>query len=432
MSQQLRVLILADDCNPDWPSLPVVGYKAARALADHAEVTVATHVRNRAQVDRDGIGKARVVYLDNEYIASPLFKLGKIIRGGQDAGWTTKIALTYPSYLAFEWEAWKKFKKQLKSGEFDVVHRLTPMSPTLASPMARWSPVPFVLGPLNGGLKWPRQFQGERAKEKEWLLKVRNAYRLLPYYRCTYRRSAAILTAFKHTIDDLPAAARDRMIDFPEVGVDPHVFAADTERAADPQRMTFLFAGRLTPLKLANVAVEAFARSQKLRRHRLVIVGEGTESQPLRDQIEKHKLEECVQMVGWKTQQEVGQLMREADVFVFPSIRDLGAGAVAEAMACGLCCAVVDYGGPGGLIEPDRGVKVPMGTQAQITDNFLAALEALADDPQRVRRLGDAARAYALGHLTWDVKARKTIEIYRWAMGQREQRPDFHNAGELA
>jgi hypothetical protein len=27
----MRVLILADDCNPEWPALPVVGYKALYA-----------------------------------------------------------------------------------------------------------------------------------------------------------------------------------------------------------------------------------------------------------------------------------------------------------------------------------------------------------------------------------------------------------------
>ena len=47
-----EVLILADDCNPEWPSLPLVGYKAARAIADHADVVVATHVRNRDSIEK--------------------------------------------------------------------------------------------------------------------------------------------------------------------------------------------------------------------------------------------------------------------------------------------------------------------------------------------------------------------------------------------
>ena len=44
----------ADDCNPEWPSLPLVGYKAARAIADHADVVVATHVRNRDSIEKVG------------------------------------------------------------------------------------------------------------------------------------------------------------------------------------------------------------------------------------------------------------------------------------------------------------------------------------------------------------------------------------------
>src|SRR5262245_54355383 len=52
IGSQMRVLILADDCNPEWPSLPIVGYKAARAIAEHADVTVATHVRNRNNIEK--------------------------------------------------------------------------------------------------------------------------------------------------------------------------------------------------------------------------------------------------------------------------------------------------------------------------------------------------------------------------------------------
>ena len=31
-----RVLILAEECNPEWPSLPIVGYKYAREIAKRA------------------------------------------------------------------------------------------------------------------------------------------------------------------------------------------------------------------------------------------------------------------------------------------------------------------------------------------------------------------------------------------------------------
>jgi hypothetical protein len=48
----MRIVILPDDCNPGWPSPPVVAYKVARALADVAEVVVITHVRNRENIHK--------------------------------------------------------------------------------------------------------------------------------------------------------------------------------------------------------------------------------------------------------------------------------------------------------------------------------------------------------------------------------------------
>ena len=144
----MRVLLLANDCNPDWPSLPVVGYNACRGIAGEVDVVVATHVRNRANIAARGFGRAQVEYIDNEYIASPMYKAATWLRGGGSVGWTTNIAMQYAPYLAFEWEVWKRFKKRLKAREFDLVHRVTPMSPTLPSPLAKWLKrigVPFVL-----------------------------------------------------------------------------------------------------------------------------------------------------------------------------------------------------------------------------------------------------------------------------------------------
>jgi len=417
MSKPLRVLILADDCNPEWPSLPVVGYKGARAIADHAEVTVATHVRNRPNLERGGFGRAQVEYIDNEYIASGMYKLNTLLRGGTEVGWTTHIAMNYPSYLAFEWEVWRRFRAQLKAGRFDVVHRLTPMSPTLPSFMAGECPVPFVLGPINGGLAWPEGYAPERSREKEWLVKLREAHRWLPYYRSTFDHSAAILAAFKHTIADLPESARARVVNFPEVGIDADLFHPPQARAQGP--LTFLFAGRLVPYKLPGLPIECFARSPALRQHKLVIVGEGPERQAMERRIAEENLGDCVQLLGRRPQAEVGELMRKSDVFVFPSIRELGAGVVAEAMASGMCCVTPDYGGPAELLSNGRGVKVPMGPPDELTRDFTLALERLAASPLEIRACGEKARSYAQSMLTWDVKARFIVDLYQRVLDGR-------------
>ena len=158
MNQRLKVLILSDECNPEWPSLPIVGYKYAREIAQHCDVTIATHVRNRENIEKaaDGLD---VVYLDTEYIAAPMFKLARWLLGGEEVAWSTSMIMNYLPYLAFEREVWKHFKPALKAGDFDLVHRITPMSPTLPIYIAHKLKLPFLIGPLNGNLDWPKAFQ---------------------------------------------------------------------------------------------------------------------------------------------------------------------------------------------------------------------------------------------------------------------------------
>jgi glycosyltransferase involved in cell wall biosynthesis len=419
----MRVLVLADVCNPEWPSLPIVGYKYARSLANEVEATVVTQVRNKPQLDKAGFGRAEVVYLDTEKVAAPIYKAAVFLRRGNTTGWTTQMAMDYPSYLAFEAVAWRRFRRDLQGGRFDLVHRITPMSPALPSYMASRCPVPFLVGPLNGNLPWPSGFTAELRREREWLSYLRNAYKVLPYHRSTYADSAAILAAFDHTIKDLPARHADKIINFPEVGIDPELFSLPVRPKRE--RMTVLYAGRLVPYKLPEVAVRAFAHNPALRKHRLVVAGDGPERPRLEALVKEHNLSDCVQLLGQRPQAEVGALMREAEIFAFPSIRELGAGVVVEAMACGMACVVVDYGGPATLIGPDRGIKVPVADKEALTARFADEIAGLLADPERTARLGRAAHEHAMALYPWDKKAQKTREIYDWVLSKGGPKPDF-------
>lgn len=419
----MRALLLADVCNPDWPSLPIVGYNYARAIADHADVHVVTQIRNQENIERDGLGSAEVTYLDTERVAAPIHKAAQILRRGDGGGWTIEMAMQYPSYLAFEWYAWRQFGDAIEAGEYDVVHRITPMSPTLPSFMAKRSTVPFVLGPLNGNLPWPPEFRAEQSREREWLASARNVSKVMPYYRSTYRHADAVLASFAHTIDDLPARVLPKTIDFPEIGIDPTRFAMPDRSPGE--RLTVVFAGRLVPLKLVDTLVEAFARSEVLRRHRLVIAGDGPERPNLERAIADHGLADSVQLLGQVPQQQVGELMGTSDIFAFPSIKELGAGVVVEAMACGLANVVVDYGGPGALIDDTSGVKIPLGDKETITSGMQTALEALVRDPASTAALGRRGHELAVERFSWDAKAQKTVEVYEWVLGRRGAKPDF-------
>ncbi len=423
----MRILLLAFECNPEWYSLPAVAYHYAETLSQYVdELVVVTQIQNQENIEKNGgIKGAKVVFLDVDRVVRPFEKLAYFLMGGHEknVGWTIYRTLMYPTYLYFEYVAWKQFRYELENNHFDIVHRLTPMTPTLPSPIAKWSPVPFVLGPINGGLRWPRQFASEQRREREWLSDFRNAYKLLPYYKSSYEGASTILAAFEHTIADLPPSFEPKIINFPEVGIDPSLFNLPSRKPQD--RMTVLYVGRLVPYKMPEVVIQAFANSEVLQKHQLLMVGDGAERARLEDIIQEKSLGHCVELVGQVSHERVSHLMREADIFAFPSIRELGAGAVIEAMACGLTCVVVDYGGCGGLVDADRGIKVPMGDTKSLVKAFTTALESLVQDPERVKSLGGAAYEHAISHYSWEAKAKKNVEIYEWVLGKQAEKPNF-------
>ena len=422
----MRVLLLADHCNPTFSSTPYFGYQIVRAIARKVDqATLVTQVRNQGSISERDLGVAELTFVDTEYISVPICRLAGWLQGGRNKAMTVGTALNYPASLAFDWEVWKQYGSRLKRGEFDVVHRVTPLSPTTPSPLARWSPVPFVIGPVNGGLRWPINFGTELAREREWLTYLREIHKWLPFYDSTYRKSAAILAGFKHTIQDLPVKVLPKTFDCSDVGYEDSADDATFDRLFLPP-LTVLFVGRLVPYKCADVVVQAFATSEQLRQHRLVIIGDGPDRPLIERLIKENSLEGCVTLTGWLPHDEVMRWMRQSDVFAFPSIRELGAGAVVEAMGVGLVCVVADYGAPGSYAAEGRGVAIFPTNKPALVEGYVKALEELTSDPDKCARISETGRRYTQANLTWDAKADQIVQVYEWILGSRDEKPIFY------
>jgi len=414
-TNRTRVLVIAEACNPTWTSVPLVGYQFARALAKRSdlEVTVATHVRNRPALADDELAQlARICYIDNEWLARPLHRLSGLVRGGQGLSWTIDTAMAWPAYMAFEHQLHRRLERWLACGAFDLIHRITPLSPTMGSPLAAWTEVPMLIGPLNGGLPWPAEYPELRSQEREWLVPLRNLYKRLPFYGSTYRRLSGVIAGSRHTATEVPESYAGKRFYLPENGVDPERFPIAESWPEPKGRFTFISVGRLVPYKGTHLIIEAMSGSPILRNCNLVVVGDGPQRAALEEQVSRSGLQNNVRVAGWVNQPALARELGTSQAFVFPSLREFGGGVVLEALASGLPSIVVDYGGPAELVTPECGELLPMRPREELVVALRQSMERLATDPERCRALGAAACQRVRDEFTWDVKADRIVRMY--------------------
>jgi len=424
MTDKPRILAIAEAANPEWVSVPLIGWSLAQALRDVADVHLVTQIRNRDAILRAGLVEGvDFTAIDSEAIARPLWALGAKLRMGEGKGWTTLQAVNALSYPYFERLVWRRFGADLRAGRYDIVHRITPLSPTISSPLAAKCAgigVPFVLGPLNGGVPWPRQFDAERRKEREWLSYVRGAYKALPGRKRTLRHASAIIAGSRHTASELPAGMAAKTVYLPENAVDPARFSRVSAPAgAAPLRACFI--GRMVPYKGPDMLLEAARPLLESGRVQLEMIGDGPLLPALKSSARGVP---GVTFHGWLAHGDVQEVAATTSLLAFPSIREFGGGVVLEAMAMGLAGLIVDYAGPAELLAPGTGWKVPLGDRAAIVEGLRAELTRLADAPEDVAAAGQRARAEVARAYTWPRKAEQILQIYQWVLGRRATKPD--------
>jgi glycosyltransferase involved in cell wall biosynthesis len=431
----LRVVLLAPDCNPESISTPRIGYAHAEALARLHAVTLVVRAANEEQVRCAGgsfeaIEGIRLPWLDRLYS----WALRRVFKF--DYGRQSLTAASYPIQVAFEWRAWRRLRRRIRAGDYDVVLRILPIVSVLPSPFAfflRRGPIPFVIGPLNGGLPWPKgfpQLDQQRRQAGYWLSNLRGLYRYLPFARSTYKNASAIIAGSSHTYSEFDRY-RDKSFFVPgENGVDSSTLKPREQRNVAPGKLQLAFVGRLIPLKACDLALRAAAPLLRSGKAHFTVVGDGPESESLQKLTESLAIDHVVTFTGWVSSEAVSAQLQKTDVLVFPSLREFGGTVIFEALALGAVPVVADFGGPGDVVTPEVGFKIPMTNADEMVQKLQSTLTQLEADRTHLELLRQRGMSYARQDLTWDGKARVVSQVLLWAAG-RGPKPNLLPPGRL-
>ncbi len=101
----------------------------------------------------------------------------------------------------------------------------------------------------------------------------------------------------------------------------------------------------------------------------------------------------------------LAQAYADMDLLVFPSHTDTFGNVVLEALASGVPAVVTPDGGPKYIVRDGETGFV------RGNDGFAGAIAELARDRVRLRTMGEAARAYAMG-CSWDAVFERVYAAY--------------------
>ncbi len=222
---------------------------------------------------------------------------------------------------------------------------------------------------------------------------------VIKYLRWVHAHATCTLVPSQDIVDAL-VADKFENVHILARGVDTKLFSPERRSQALRQEwgiaddeLVVGYVGRVAEEKNIPLTAEAYSAMREVDpKLKLVIVGDGPAMPGL-----KKKYPDAV-YAGMRTGEDLAAHYASCDMFVFGSVTETFGNVVIEAMASGLAVLAYDYAAPKRYIQ--HGQNGMLATFDD-KDDFIAKARELADDRDRVQKMG--------------VNARRTVDGHSWA-----------------
>jgi glycosyltransferase involved in cell wall biosynthesis len=393
----LKILLSSLACSPHLGSEALTGFNVVQALSRHHDVELVTSAGMVApeQVQAHTLG---VQFKEpNDVGAAQLFR--------------------------FELQQRLVVERLLRRESFGVLHRVTPSG--YKHSLLPVPSLPLVMGPVLGSDPPPASFQDVfRPKlpgsfsPKALVARAANglARRLFDRFSTLHQlmeKAALILVGTEVTRRRLPERLHPRCRLLTYAGVEHDRFTPPPAGrvSALPQ---LLFVGRVVPYKGVELLLRAAALACQRCRFELKIVGNGFPpyERCCRALAAELKLTDVVSFIGAVPRSALVEFYRAADIFCMPSIETYGI-AVLEAMSSGCAVLVADANGPGEIVPPGTGLKVPLESPEQFVEEYAQLIIKLIESNELRRDLGERAREHVVEHHDCKRIGASLLDIYQ-------------------
>lgn len=324
----------------------------------------------------------------------------------------------YQPYYHFFYRRWMRHSYELAKNmclEYDVllVHHNTYHSyrepgdfwrlpvPTVWAPVAGVSNIPWGLLPALGVLEGSRQAARNIINSGHKVLNRRFRRAVGAYSRVIAGsdEAASFFRRFRSDIEIIPGQLVGPMA------------IADAQDIRSEGTLELVFCGQHFGRKGGSFLIKGLAMAMRSVPLHLHLIGQGPMSASWRRLASDLGVEKMITWHGRVDRARVYEILKQADVFVFPSINDCYPTVIAEAFAAGLPVITTDIPGVGDMVDKSSGILLSARSPSLLVHalaNALVRLSTNRDELARLRR-GVRQRAEAF---SFDVQMQRLADIY--------------------
>jgi glycosyltransferase involved in cell wall biosynthesis len=191
-------------------------------------------------------------------------------------------------------------------------------------------------------------------------------------------------------------------------GVDRrYYFPSESKKGSAQEGLTVLYAGSFRPYKRVDLVVKQAARWPQVE---FRLAGRGEEEEACRRLASELGCTN-VRFLGHLGQADLGNEMRRADIFLFPSELEGHPQVLLQAAGCGLPCIAMNSYHPDAIVDGETGFLV--GSEEQFAQKF----DVLVKDAGLRATMAKAAARHATG-FDWDQVAAAWARVFEKVAGE--------------
>lgn len=324
------------------------------------------------------------------------------------AGWVRK--------LSWQKQVYRQARKRHLEDPFHLAHQTTFHTfrvPFLCAQLG----VPSVWGPIAGGESVPQKFYSVLGGA-QWGERLRSwSNRLclqLPSVQQSLLHATRIFVSNQTTLQFLPGRVHPKCRIVPPNAWDDLIplGKAQPRGHGTQQPLQLLYVGNCVGTRALPLIFSAMKMVPPGTAH-LKIVGGGPSLPAWKKEVARLRLSSSVEFLGPQPKESLALFFDNADLFVFPALRDSGGSALLEAMGRGVPVLCFPWGGPGEMVDPQSGILIPLEDPHRTARGIAAAIENHRRHPELALALAQKAQERVRDQFFWKRKAQILSDTYR-------------------